>query len=159
MAVTKFDPNCFSCQALQGKISLTNVPRILETDHWIVEHVTPTCVKGWLVLVLKRHAEAIHQMRVDELNEFGRLLLLICQALHQTLHTEKEYVIQLAESEGFNHVHFHIIARLPDWPDELGGTEVFSGIGDEVKEPLNSEELAPIAYEIKSYLQEGLDIT
>ena len=47
----QFDDNCGSCQSVQGKISLTNAPRILETTHWLIEHVHPTSIQGWLVLV------------------------------------------------------------------------------------------------------------
>jgi len=85
------------------------------------------------VLVIKRRVPAIHQTRIDEMNEFGRLLPLICKALSHTLTKINEYVFQMAEGEGYNHVHFHIITRLPDWLEELRGVEVISGIGNTAK--------------------------
>ena len=148
----RFDPNCSSCQAIQGLISLTITPRILGTPHWIIEHAHPTSIKGWLIVVLNRHCSALHQLTAEEFQELGKLIPLICQALHEILKTEKEYVIQFAEGEGFNHVHFHVIARLPDWPASLKGRRVFSAHGDRVKNPLPGEVLTPLALEIRDCL-------
>jgi HAD superfamily hydrolase (TIGR01662 family) len=148
----QFDGNCSTCQSVQGKISLKNAPRILETTHWLVEHAHPTSVQGWLVLVLRRHALSLHELTPAEAAEFGRLLPLACQALHLTLQTEKEYVMQFAEKEGFGHVHFHVIARLPNWPDGLKGPAVFSGLGAQVENPLPAETTAPLALAIRDYL-------
>ena len=128
-----FDNDCGSCQAIQGLITLTNAPRILETPHWIIEHVHPTSVQGWLVIVLNRHCNALHQVTTDEFTSLGQLLQLVSQALHTILKTEKEYVIQLAEGKGFHHVHFHVIARLPDWPTSLTGPSVFNGFGSQIE--------------------------
>ena len=62
----RFDNSCSSCQAIQGLITLTNTPRILETRHWVVEHVHSTAIKGWLVVVLNRHCHALHQLTAEE---------------------------------------------------------------------------------------------
>lgn len=152
MQAQRFDRDCQSCKAIQGLISLTNAPRILETNHWIVEHAYPTCIKGWLVMVLKRHCRALHQLTSEETVEFTQLIPLLCQSLHKILNTDKEYIMQFAEGEGFNHVHFHIIARLPDWPTALKGPQVFSGLGNKVDDPLSSEVVTPLALEIQEYL-------
>jgi len=152
----KWDESCKSCQAMQGLISITNTPRILETPHWIVEHIYPTSIKGWLVVALKRHCRALHDLTEEELLEFGKLLKSLCGALHEALQTESEYVIQFAEGEGFNHVHFHIIARLQQWPDKLRGRKVMDAAGSDVENPLSSEELMPLVLEIRKYLQKHL---
>ena len=153
----RFDENCGSCQAIQGHIPLTNTPRILETPYWIIEHVHPTSVQGWLVIVLNRHCGALHELTAEEFAEFGRLLPVVCRALHEILDTDKEYVLQLAEGKGFHHVHFHVIARLPDWPAELKGPGVFSGLGEQVETLLTSEVLTPLALRIREYLIACLD--
>jgi diadenosine tetraphosphate (Ap4A) HIT family hydrolase len=148
----RFDSSCDSCKAIQEIISLTNAPRILETPHWIIEHVHPTSVRGWLVIVLNRHCSALHQLNAEEFLALGQLLPLVCQALHDTLNTKKEYVVQFAEGEPFDHVHFHVIARLPDWPASLEGPRVFSGLGNNVNSPLSSEITTPVALRIREYL-------
>ena len=150
----EFDTSCSSCQAIQGLVSLTIAPRIFETRHWIIEHIHPTEIKGWLVVILNRHCRALHQLTAEEFEEFGRLLPMLCQALHEVLKTEKEYIIQFAEGEGFHHVHFHVIARLPDWPETLRGRQVFSCIGEQAENPLSDDVLIPLALDIKKYLLE-----
>lgn len=152
----KWDDNCKSCQAIQGLISLTNTPRILETSHWILEHDYPSSIKGWLVIVLKRHCRALHDLTKEEMLEFGELLSNTCQALHKVMRTESEYVVQFAEGDGFHHVHFHVIARLPQWPDTLRGFNVISGVGKAVINPLQSEDLTPIVLDIRGYLKNNL---
>ncbi len=150
---SQYDDQCKSCKNLQGKISLSNAPRIFETSHWIIEHGDPTSIKGWLVLVLKRHCQALHELSEVEYSELSKLLKSVCEALHTLLDTEKEYVIQLAEMEGFHHVHFHVIARGKDWPEKLIGPRVFSGLGEKVDNPLPSDVTTPIALQIQSFLQ------
>ncbi|GAA6619363.1 HIT family protein [Scytonema sp. NUACC26] len=153
----KFDGNCLSCQAIQGFISLSNAPRIVETNYWIVEHTHPTSIKGWLVVVLKRHCHALHQLTQDEFTEFSQLMTFLCQALHEILNTDKEYIAQFAEGEGFNHVHFHVIACLPEWSATVRGPLVFSGLGSQVEYPLPSEVLTPLVLKIREYLLARLD--
>ncbi|MBA7653176.1 hypothetical protein ES703_61019 [subsurface metagenome] len=152
----KWDENCRSCQAFQGLISITNTPTILATPHWVVEHVYPTSIKGWLVVALKRHCRALHDLTREEMQEFGELLSIICQGLHTVMRTESEYVVQFAEGEGYHHVHFHVIARLPQWPETLRGWRVISGAGKAVTNPLQSEDLTPLVLEIREYLKKKL---
>jgi diadenosine tetraphosphate (Ap4A) HIT family hydrolase len=147
------DKACQSCQAVQGLITLSITPRVFETAHWTVEHINHTSIKGWLVLTVKRHCRAIHDLKKVEAEELGKLLPLVCQALHAVMKTECEYVMQLAEGEGFHHVHFHVIARMPDWPDELRGRRVFDGVGTDIKNPLSAEELLPLTLKIGGYLK------
>lgn len=153
MQSIKYDQACKSCQAIQGHLSLTNVPRILETPHWIVEHIYPTSILGWLVLVINRHAAAVHDLTPDESRSLGEMTVLLCRALHDVLQTEKEYVAQWAEGPGFQHVHFHIIPRGPAWPEALKGPSVFSAMGAKVEDPLPAEVVAPIAAAIREYLR------
>jgi diadenosine tetraphosphate (Ap4A) HIT family hydrolase len=147
-----YDENCQSCQALQNLISLTVTPRVLETPYWIVEHAHPTSIKGWLVVILTRHCSALHGLTKAEWEDLGQLLPKLCQGLHKILDTEKEYIIQFAEGKRFNHVHFHVIARLPDWPDDLRGRRVFSGLGVSVNNALSADDLIPLVQELRAYL-------
>jgi diadenosine tetraphosphate (Ap4A) HIT family hydrolase len=148
-----FDPRCRTCQAIRGELSLTNAPRILETPHWIVEHGHPTEILGWLVVVLNRHCTAIHDLTPKELSSFADVLGRATRALHAVLGTEKEYVVQFAEAEGHAHVHFHLIARLPNWPDTLKGVRVFSANGTKAANPLPSAVTTTLVEQLKDYLR------
>ena len=147
-----FDAQCRSCRAIRGEIALTNAPRILETPHWIVEHGHPTEIPGWLILVLNRHCPAIHDLTTEEFAAFGAVLRRVSQALRAILGAEKEYVVQFAEADGHAHVHFHVIARLPDWPDALRGHRVFSAFGSNAVNPLPSAITTPLAEQIRDFL-------
>jgi diadenosine tetraphosphate (Ap4A) HIT family hydrolase len=147
----RFDPACSTCQNLLGRISLNNTPRILETPYWIVEHIHPTSVRGWLVIVLRRHVNAVHQLTPAEIAEFGWLMPAACRALHELLGAEKEYVMQFAEGEGFRHVHFHVVARLPAWPDSLKGPAVFSALR-EPEAALPIEVTTRLSLAVREYL-------
>ena len=148
----QYQPDCLTCQALQEKIRLTDAPTVIETGLWKVEHAYPTSIKGWLVIVLKRHCEAVHELTGPELAEFGKLLGVCSQALQAVLGARKEYVMQFAEQAGFHHVHFHLVPRTPDMPPSLIGPQVFSALGDKAKHPLPQEEVFPLAVELRQWL-------
>jgi diadenosine tetraphosphate (Ap4A) HIT family hydrolase len=149
-----YDPGCLTCQALQEKIRLTDAPPVIETGLWKVEHAYPTSIKGWLVMVTKRHCEAVHQLTREEAAEFGRLLSVCCQALEAVLGARKEYVMQFAEMKGFHHVHFHVVPRMQDWPASLTGPLVLSALGDKVRHPLPQEQVIPLAVELREWVTE-----
>ena len=158
MASDLFDDSCHSCQAERGLSSLTNAPVIARTEHWRVEHARPTSVRGWLVVVLRCHRRALHDLAPEEWQDLSTLLPLLCRALHQTLGTEKEYILQFAEHPRAQHVHFHVIARVPNWPSDLRGPAVFNGLGDKVQDPLPSEVTTPLALQIRDCLLQYLDL-
>ncbi len=151
-----FDENCLSCQSIQGKIRLSKAPRILETNYWVVETPTPISVKGWVILAIKRHCIAIHELTTEEMVELGKLSHIICQALHSIMKTEKEYLIQFSESDGFPHLHLHIVARMPEWPEALMGPRVMKAMGDWAENPISTEEATALALEMREYLLKHL---
>src|SRR5437868_1940912 len=102
--------SCLTCKSLRGEISLTPGEIIFSGTNWQVEHVYPTSIKGWLVCVLKRHATALHDLTDQEFAELATIERVASLALHKVLKSEKEYIVCFAEGEGFNHIHFHIIA-------------------------------------------------
>jgi diadenosine tetraphosphate (Ap4A) HIT family hydrolase len=88
---------------------------------------------GWTVLVLRRHAEALHDLTQDEFAELGELLRGLTPTLRRETGCLKEYVSCYAEAEGFSHIHVHVIPRPPDLPPELRGPNVFSLIGPDAE--------------------------
>ena len=99
----------------------------------------PCGIKGWLILLPKRHVGAIHELSKEEMKEFSNILYSLSKTLYSLLKNEKEYVIQLAEIKGFNHVHFHIVAKPKNLPKKYTGTKIFK-ITKETKN-LNKEEV------------------
>jgi diadenosine tetraphosphate (Ap4A) HIT family hydrolase len=91
-----------------------------------VEHAYPVKIIGWLVIVLKRHAEALHELSADEFAELAQIQAKLISLLHEEMHCEKEYVVCYAEQEGFHHIHFHVFAKPHDLPEELNGGRSFN---------------------------------
>lgn len=141
---------CMTCQALAGEVALTNGPRLELDQHWRVEHAHPVAVPGWLVLVLRRHARALHELTDDESSAFGRWLAVLPKALHHATGSEVEYVMQFAEGDGFHHVHVHLVARTPDWNPDWKGPGVFGALGGD--ESLSAERVAAVVHAVGEFL-------
>lgn len=92
--------------------------------YWVLEHAYPSGLAGWLVLVLKRHAAAAHELSSEEFEELGVLVEPTVRMLRDAFDTEKEYVLLLAEGEHFRHVHVHVIPVGSEMPEELRGAAV-----------------------------------
>jgi diadenosine tetraphosphate (Ap4A) HIT family hydrolase len=102
---------------------------------------------GWLVLVLNRHATALHELTVEEFTEFHLLIPQIITLLQIKFSSTKEYILCLAEKEGFEHVHVHFIPRAADLPDEFKGTKIFGLMGEDGRIP--EVELAALCEELQ----------
>ncbi|HEX2990002.1 MAG TPA: hypothetical protein VHO49_04945 [Anaerolineales bacterium] len=117
---------CWTCKSNSGERRISPGPTIFEGKYWLVEHAYPVRVIGWLVIVLKRHSEALHELTMDEFAELGALQSRLTRFLFEELHCEKEYISCYAEMEHFRHIHMHVFARPPDLPDELKGGKSFA---------------------------------
>jgi diadenosine tetraphosphate (Ap4A) HIT family hydrolase len=132
---------CYSCQAKAGEIKISPGPVIYQGTYWRVEHAFPAALKGWLVIVLERHAEALHELTQAEFAELSLLQRRAVTLLHQEVACSKEYIVCFAEKEGFHHIHIHVIPRLPDIRPELKGPLVFSLLKPEEHPPLSETEV------------------
>lgn len=117
---------CYSCLANDGTRPVSPGPRICEGLYWNVEHAYPTALPGWLVLVLRRHAAALHELSRDELIEMGELLARVTRVLHSECGCVKEYISCFAEAEHFHHVHIHVVPRAADLPQDVQGPRSFA---------------------------------
>ncbi len=115
---------CRVCRSTSGEQRISPGPTIYSGQYWMLEHCYPIPLRGWLVIVLKRHAEALHELSEAEFRELADIQAKATQALFAELACEKEYVACFAEKEGFHHLHFHLIPRLKGLPAELRGTNV-----------------------------------
>jgi len=104
------------------------------------------------VLALKRHAAALHDLTDQEWKELGEIQKIIMRALHSILRTQKEYLLQLAEAEGFNHVHFHFVPVMPELAKECRGPNIFKCHGPQVGEPLRAEDVSELGIKLSDLL-------
>lgn len=120
------DDSCYSCQSLRGERRISPGERIYNGHYWVVEHAWPTSLVGWVVLVLRRHASALHELTTEEFAEMGSLLERTVRALHADTGCAKEYLACFAEADHFAHVHIHVMPRASDLPQTLRGPRVFA---------------------------------
>lgn len=117
---------CWTCKSNTGEKRISPGPTIFEGKYWLVEHAYPVKTIGWLVIVLKRHTEALHELTTEEFTELAQIQAKLTKVLFEELHCEKEYLSCYAEMEHFRHIHFHIFAKPPGLPDELKGGHSFA---------------------------------
>ncbi len=117
---------CLTCKSNSGETRISPGPSIYEGNYWFVEHAYPVKIIGWLVIVLKRHAEALHELSPQEFAELAQIQAKLIPLLHEELNCEKEYVVCYAEMEGFQHIHVHVFAKPHDLPENLKGGGSFS---------------------------------
>ena len=115
----------------------------------MIEHAYPSALQGWLVLVLKRHVQALHELSAEEFAELGDLLPRTVQMLRAHLSCEKEYVACFAEAEHFKHVHVHIVPKPHDLPSELRGVAIFRMLKDNEVDPAITEKIKTLCEELR----------
>ncbi|MEV5824449.1 HIT family protein [Spirillospora sp. NPDC052242] len=121
--------NCLTCNNTAQRFALPPREHVASDDHWRVAHAFGTGTPGWLVLAPLRHVTAIADLTDAEAALLGTWQVRLSRALHAVTGCAKTYVAQFAEAEGHAHVHFHVIPRMPDHPDELRGPRVFGRLG------------------------------
>jgi diadenosine tetraphosphate (Ap4A) HIT family hydrolase len=128
---------CWTCKSNSGEKRISPGPTIFEGKYWLVEHAYPVKVIGWIVIVLKRHAEALHELTSEEFTELAEIQARLIPLLHEELNCEKEYVVCYAEMEHFRHIHFHVFAKPSNLPEELkgGGSFALPKVSPEVAVP------------------------
>ena len=141
--------DCYTCRSISGERRISPGPTIYEGRYWLIEHAYPTRLKGWLVIVLKRHVGTLHELTREEFIELGELQALAVRMLHEELDCAKEYVACFAEAEHFQHIHFHIIAKPRGLSDEFKGTKIYALIDVTEAEALPREEVAAFCEELR----------
>jgi diadenosine tetraphosphate (Ap4A) HIT family hydrolase len=132
---------CWTCKSNSGEKRISPGPTIFEGKYWFVEHAYPVKTIGWVVIVLKRHAEALHELSTGEFTELAQIQDRLIHLLHAELHCEKEYISCYAEMEHFRHIHLHVFAKPSNLPDELKGGGSFALLKGSAEEAVAPEEI------------------
>ena len=146
--------NCKTCELLSRR-DTNNAPlwdSIHRTQFWDVVHHNNTSLPGWLVLVVRRHIGAIDELTNEEAIELGVMLRRVSLALKETTGCIKTYVVQFAEMAEHQHVHFHIIPRMANQPENRRGTNVFEYSGVSEEERVREEIMNEIATKVQKKL-------
>jgi diadenosine tetraphosphate (Ap4A) HIT family hydrolase len=117
--------DCFSCEQTAKGSALPIRERIYDDGTWRVAHSFNSALPGWLVIVPHRHITTVAALTPDEAATLGWLQQRLSLALENVVGCVKTYVMMFAESEGFGHIHFHIVPRMSDLTREHKGPRVF----------------------------------
>lgn len=132
---------------------------IHRTQYWDVVHSYNTALPGWLVLVARRHIEAIDELTDEEAAELGILLRRVSLALKEITGCLKTYVIQFAEAAEHPHVHFHVIPRMADQPEDRRSTKIFGYLGVPEEERVSEGTMNLIALKVRESLLGDRNVT
>ena len=92
---------CWTCKSNTGEKRISPGPTVFDGKYWLVEHAYPVKTIGWLIIVLKRHAEALHELTTEEFAELAWIQGKFIHLLHEELSCEKEYISCYAETGHF----------------------------------------------------------
>lgn len=127
---------------------------IYRSQYWDVVHAYNTSLLGWLVLVARRHIAAIDEMTEAEAVEMGKLVRQISIVLKEHTGCSKTYLAQFAEAPRHKHVHFHIVPRMADQPDDHKGPHIFKVLGVSDEERVSEAAMNDLALKIRRSLLE-----
>jgi diadenosine tetraphosphate (Ap4A) HIT family hydrolase len=147
---------CKSCELIARRNSGT-APLwdcIYRTSNWDVAHCNDTSLLGWLVLIVHRHIASLDELTEHEAVELGRLIRNTSFALKEVMGCEKTYVLQFAESPQHQHVHFHIIPRMADLPEDHRSTRIFDYLGVPEKDRASEEAMNALSMRVRERLSE-----
>jgi diadenosine tetraphosphate (Ap4A) HIT family hydrolase len=146
---------CQTCQLIArrdtGKAPLWDC--IYRTPFWDVAHSYNTSLPGWLVLVVRRHIEAVDKLTDEEAAELGHLLQRTSHALNKVTGCIKTYVMQFAEMAEHPHVHFHVVPRMADLPEGRRSANIFGYLGVPEEERVSEEKMNEIAVKVRKFIR------
>ena len=143
---------CYTCHNNDHLDDLPMYELIALDTHWRAAHAFDTALPGWLVLVPRRHVTTIADLTDAEAVDLGAWQVRLSRALQAVIGCVKTYVVQFAEKDGFSHVHFHVIPRMGDIPDERRGSGVFEYLGQPPEQSVTDKQKHELAYAFRAYL-------
>ncbi len=145
---------CESCRRITTRDRGEAPPwdNIYRSPYWDVVHAYNCAHLGWLVLVCRRHIEAIDEMTRAEAHDLGDLLRVASRALKLRLGCEKTYVMQFAEASDHRHVHFHLVARMRQQPPEDKSWRIFRHLGVPVEQRCSETAMNALAADVGAHL-------
>lgn len=142
--------DCYACrQNAKTPSVLPPRERVFDDGNWRVVHAFGSAIPGWLVVVCRRHVTSMSRLTPPEAETLGPLLAALSTALETVFPASKAYVAFLAEAEGFEHLHVHVVPREEDMPPERRGKHVFDWLGMPEEEAITDEEADRIALDLR----------
>jgi diadenosine tetraphosphate (Ap4A) HIT family hydrolase len=143
---------CYPCEREREFATLPARELIAADECWRVAHAFGAALPGWLVLLPRRHVTAVGELTDAEAAGLGTWQVRLSRALQAVTGCTKTYVAQFAEAAGFEHVHFHVVPRMPDLPEELRGPRVFALVTGPEAERVPTSRMDALAAQVREHL-------
>lgn len=91
--------------------------KILETEHWLVNHRTDSALPGYLMISSKKFTNDLWELPENALAELGPLFARYQRALRLNLDAQRIYIGRYGHMAGYS-IHFHMIP-VYDWVESL----------------------------------------
>ena len=137
--------DCYSCRQNENLDQRPIRERIAVDASWRTAHVLHSALPGWLVLLPRRHVTSLADLTEAEMADLGGWQVRLARALAAVTGCVKTYVALFAEAEGFSHVHFHIVPRMADQPDDRRGPAVFGYLNPPAGQAVTDEQQDELA--------------
>ena len=144
---------CHTCELNAQADDLPLRERLYLDPCWRVAHGWSS-LPGWLVVALRRHAEALNELTAEEAVELGAILRAASISLKQIVGCDKTYVILFAEHPRYPHVHFHVVPRMHWFTDDDRSTAVFRFLNVAEEEQVAVDERERLARAIGASMAE-----
>lgn len=143
---------CYTCSNNDRFDTLPPRERVAADAHWRVAHAFDSTLPGWLVLIPRRHVPTIAELTNTEAASLGTWQVRLSRALHEVTGCQKTYLMQFAEREGFEHVHFHLVPRMPDIPADRLGPAIFGYLDAESDQRMDEARMDALAVKLQAHL-------
>ena len=144
---------CVTCEFTAKRLEMPLCERIYETEHWRVVHAFNTSLPGWLVVIAKRHAASFAELTGAEALSFGPFLHRVSGALQEVTGAVKTYTILFAEHPEHPHVHFHVIPRAANMPEDKRSLRAFDYLGVPEADIVPLEVRVALAEQLRAILE------
>ena len=146
---------CFNCEQGTHLDELPVRDRVYVGEHWRIVHAW-SALPGWLVVISRRHVLGLGELSVDEAADLGQVLRAGSAALESVVGCAKTYVVLYAEVPGFDHLHVHLVPRMPDLDPGYQGSGIFQLLKRPESEWVPAEERDRLGTEINAELTRRL---
>ena len=106
--------DCYACE--HSGVDAPFRERFVRRAGWRVAHDFNSSLAGWVIMAPIRHVHSLTELTPEEATSLGALLREASIALERVTGCSKTYVMLFAEAEGFEHLHVHVVPRMPDQP-------------------------------------------
>ena len=143
------ESNCQACRLVSGEDPLRG-GRIVDTDHWLVEHCVGPLGVGTIIVKPLRHCLHVADLTPAESQELGPLLQRTSQVVRDLTQADQIYTCLWSHS-GWQPVHIHFVVQ-PVWNHMR---DTYPGTGPYLQAAMFQAKQMPPLTEVEAFCQQA----